>query len=223
MVQHSTIDHTGLTGAGGSVATDTLWDAAGDLAVGSGANTAAKLALGAAGGALSRVNGAVAWNSGTSFPTAATGDRYWRTDLAREAYYDGTRWLGVEVPGPVTPVDAQAATGATPNFGRCVIPNDFDIYVTTIDMSTFVATTNNGSNYWTVSAYKVNAANSLTSLGSFNTSGDTASNWTHHEIDVNAVVDKATYFGLSLGGAKTAGAPGAISWMVQFRYRLVLT
>jgi hypothetical protein len=33
---------------GGSVATDAIWDAAGDLAVGSGANTAAKLSLGSA-------------------------------------------------------------------------------------------------------------------------------------------------------------------------------
>lgn len=38
-----------LTGtAGGSVATDAIWDAAGDLAVGSGANTAAKLTMGSA-------------------------------------------------------------------------------------------------------------------------------------------------------------------------------
>ena len=34
------------------VATDTIWDAAGDLAVGTGANTAAKLAIGAAGSLL---------------------------------------------------------------------------------------------------------------------------------------------------------------------------
>jgi hypothetical protein len=34
-------------GGGGSVATDAIWDAAGDLAVGSGANTAARLAIGA--------------------------------------------------------------------------------------------------------------------------------------------------------------------------------
>ena len=50
-------------GAGGSgMATDPLWDAAGDLAVGSGANTAARLAIGATNGmALQRVSGAVAW------------------------------------------------------------------------------------------------------------------------------------------------------------------
>ena len=35
-------------GGGGSVATDAIWDSAGDLAVGTGANTAAKLAMGTA-------------------------------------------------------------------------------------------------------------------------------------------------------------------------------
>ena len=39
---------TGGTTAGGDVATDAIWDAAGDLAVGSGANTAAKLTMGTA-------------------------------------------------------------------------------------------------------------------------------------------------------------------------------
>lgn len=47
MGEHSDIDHTGLTGAGGDVATDTIFDAKGDLAVGTGANTASKLTVGA--------------------------------------------------------------------------------------------------------------------------------------------------------------------------------
>jgi len=40
---------TAVGGAGGAMATDALWDAAGDLAVGTGANTGAKLTLGATG------------------------------------------------------------------------------------------------------------------------------------------------------------------------------
>lgn len=49
-------------GSGGNVATDAIWDAAGDLAVGTGANTAARLAIGATNGmAVRRVSGAVAW------------------------------------------------------------------------------------------------------------------------------------------------------------------
>lgn len=40
---------TDVGGGSGSVATDAIWDAAGDLAVGTGANTAAKITKGAAG------------------------------------------------------------------------------------------------------------------------------------------------------------------------------
>jgi hypothetical protein len=47
-MKHEDIDHTGLTGAGGSVATDSIWDAANDLVVGSGSNTAVKWVPGSA-------------------------------------------------------------------------------------------------------------------------------------------------------------------------------
>lgn len=49
-----------------SVATDTIWDAAGDLAVGSGANTAARLAKGNEGDVLTISGGNVAWGAGGS-------------------------------------------------------------------------------------------------------------------------------------------------------------
>lgn len=50
MGDHADIDHTGLTGiSSGAVATDVIWDAAGDQAVGTGANTAAKIPIGTAG------------------------------------------------------------------------------------------------------------------------------------------------------------------------------
>lgn len=48
MVQHADIDHTGVTGVTStSVATDPIFDAKGDLAVGTGANMSAKLTVGA--------------------------------------------------------------------------------------------------------------------------------------------------------------------------------
>lgn len=61
MVQHSSIDHTGITGTGGSVATDAIWDAAGDLAKGTGANTADKLTKGAAGTVLVAGATTISW------------------------------------------------------------------------------------------------------------------------------------------------------------------
>ena len=51
---------------GGAVATDAIWDAAGDLAVGSGANTAAKLTAGTEGHVLTIASGVPAWAAGGS-------------------------------------------------------------------------------------------------------------------------------------------------------------
>ena len=61
------LDETGnaveVGAAAGAVATDAIWDAAGDLAVGSGANTAAKLTKGSDGTVLTVTAGAVGWAS----------------------------------------------------------------------------------------------------------------------------------------------------------------
>ena len=54
--------------ASGSVATDAIWDAAGDLAVGSGANTAAKLAVGSEDDVLTIVSGVPAWAAPSGGP-----------------------------------------------------------------------------------------------------------------------------------------------------------
>lgn len=63
----------GVAGAPGnpaSVASDTIWDAAGDLAVGSGADTAAKLTKGSDGQVLTVVSGVLTWaDPGGSLPT----------------------------------------------------------------------------------------------------------------------------------------------------------
>jgi len=58
-------------GGGGSVATDAIWDAKGDLAVGTGANTAAKLAVGSNGQVLTCDSGEV---TGLKWSSAGAGD-----------------------------------------------------------------------------------------------------------------------------------------------------
>jgi hypothetical protein len=59
-------------GGGGSVATDAIFDAAGDLVVGSGANTAARLAKGNDGECLVMAAGAVTWGSCAASGLAST-------------------------------------------------------------------------------------------------------------------------------------------------------
>jgi hypothetical protein len=76
-------DRTAVAGSG-DVATDTIWDAAGDLVQGTGANTAARLAIGTAGQVL-KVNAgatAVEWGAGAG-------------DVATDAIWDAAGDLAV--------------------------------------------------------------------------------------------------------------------------------
>lgn len=213
-----------------TVATDTIWDAAGDLAVGSGADTAARLAKGAAGGALSIINSAVAWNSGTSNPgSAATGDRYWRTDARQEVFYDGTRWLTTTLyhdvlAGPFDG-DATAAANGWPNAVNAKVlsrtalwSSDFQPYIETLYGQSFVGTTNDGSNYWTVA---LSGAITGTAYGNFTTAADTVNTQTRKKATLN-VLAGATEGGLILTATKT-GSPGSIYVPCSVTYRLVIS
>lgn len=113
-----TIDATVSGGGGGSVATDAIWDAAGDLAVGSGANTAAKLSMGtalqvlrvnsgatglewaAAGGGSGNVSSTGA-DSGGRPGSPASGDLFFPNDGIYVRRYNGTSW---ESWGPIYPL-----------------------------------------------------------------------------------------------------------------------
>ena len=65
-----------------------------DIIIGAASGVPARLAKGNAGAALAMGNSHVIWNAGSSFPgSKATNDRYYRTDLGLEFYWDGTRWL----------------------------------------------------------------------------------------------------------------------------------
>lgn len=81
-------------GGGGSVATDAIWDAAGDLAVGTGANTAAKLAMGSALQVL-RVNAGATtleWAAASGGGSLTTSTTYLTSTVAvtnANQFYDG--------------------------------------------------------------------------------------------------------------------------------------
>ena len=215
-------------GAGsGNVATDTIWDAAGDLAVGTGANTAARLALGAAGGAVSRVNGAVAWNSGTAFPTGAAGDRYWRTDQRLEYFYDGTRWLctclhSFAIAGGGTNIE-NVATSAT--VGGRVFPADStgpDLWIEDVIVGYRVRTTNTGSAYWTIEVRKAPPTGASTLVASPDSSAESPDTFYTETTAVDAVCDVSAtplwFFQIT----KTS-TPGNLDANVVVTYRYIGT
>lgn len=214
--------------ASGAVATDAIWDAAGDLAVGSGANTAARLAAGAAGGVLAMGNSAVIWNAGTSFPASkATNDRYWRTDLDLEFYWDGTQWLSTTLyREPIVMPDTGTITNAltvNSSIGRFTPwAATFDLWLVAMYTTTFVSTTNNGTNFWTIALkkYQSDFATNVTAA-SRSTSADAASTVIKAETAIGALWVPATYPIGQIEATKTL-TPGSLSApAVALSYRLV--
>ena len=203
--------------AGSSVSTDSIWDAAGDLAVGSGANTAAKLTAGAAGGVLAMGNSAVIWNAGTSFPAnKATGDRYFRTDLGLEFYWDGTRWVSTTL--YTAQIAAQRALmpfAATSYFNAAWPAPGYDIYVYTLIFSSFVITTNDGTKYWTAAL----DPGSATVASTVSNSPDA---WVLETAALDVVLDAATYKVLSITLTKVSTA-GSLYCGVGITYRIIAT
>jgi hypothetical protein len=209
------------SGGSGSVASDTIWDAAGDLAVGTGADTAAKLTIGAVGGVVGRINGAVAWNGGTSFPgSKATGDRFWRSDLSMEFYWDGTRWLSSQL-FIMSAMSAPTALPITANTGFWLSSfgqSTNSIYVVDFRGATYVVTTNTGSLFWTVRLADIGS----TTVGSatFTTAADTPDVLTSHIVAVNTVVTTPSLFQIVTTKTST---PGNMYLAMFATYRIIAT
>lgn len=212
---------------------DTIWDAAGDLAVGSGADTAARLAKGSAGATLAMFNGAVTWNAGTSFPASpATNDRYYRTDHSREYFYNGTRWLSVqlfEMPMNVMNATLTALTATTADHGRVVAPalsGGSDIWLVDLNAGCFVAgggTALSASHKWVANLHSFHGNAINTSLG--NLSIDSGASTTYRNITaaINTLMNNGTAKALlSLTWTKT-GTPGNLTPYMSITYRIVAT
>jgi hypothetical protein len=209
------------SGAVGTVATDAIWDAAGDLAVGSGANTAAKLTIGAAGGALSRINGAVAWNSGTSNPgSAAAGDRYWRTDLGLEIYYDGTRWLTVDIyDWQINLNDAGTSVTFSPAFYP-LFNGGVDLWLVDFRWTYAVATTHSAVHYWAAVLHKFKTGTDTT-VSTLTSDKSSVATWLNPAANSIGALVGTDQTMLYVQLVKTS-SPGILTCGVVVRYRRVV-
>lgn len=227
MVQHGDIDHTGITGVGGSVATDSIWDTAGDIAVASGADTAAKLAIGNAGAKLSRINGTVQWDSQTSSPTSASGDRWWRSDHVAEYYNSGSGMRSTvarEMPFPFT-TDVPISASAT--LHRMNMPGALggsDIYLAGVITAYHVAsggTALSASHKWVGEVFKSNSAGN-SSLGTITIDSGASGQWlqgTFLSIGAAAATGSG-YVALQIAWTKT-GTPGNLYANCSLVYRTI--
>lgn len=161
--------------------------------------------------------------TGTSFPvTPTSGDRFYRTDLKMPCVYDGSRWLSVQRFAEQGLPDAAGATSTSgAAVGRwSVWSNDYDVWIEEFRTTTFVNTTNNGSNYWTVSFDKFDGAGATSISTGYNTSAHSA----------GVAVSTKTTVGALLGTAHdwirckvvSTGTPGSIFVTSKIVYRLVI-
>lgn len=160
----------------------------------------------------------VTWTAGTSMPGApATNERITRTDLGMDFFYDGSRWLSVQLFTEHATYYGSSISASGTIIGRAAAwGNDFDLWLVDLLGAVYVSTTNNGSNYWTV-----NLKNAIDNNveGTFNTSGDSADTMAEHVAAIDAAyTGEGFYFDV----VKT-GSPGTISPYVQFTYRLIGT
>jgi hypothetical protein len=160
----------------------------------------------------------IAWG-GTSFPASpTTDDRWFRTDLGFDCYFDGTRWLTVQEYSFSFEAPYFAADGY---WGYFTIPQAYINYFTRIQITVQTAAPNDGSNYWTILIYAVDGG--WTQIATLNTSGDTANTHVSHSMTASPAIP-ANQLLLLLQGVAT-GSPGAVTGVADgiIFYRLIVT
>jgi hypothetical protein len=157
-------------------------------------------------------------DSGAAFPAhPSDGQLFYRTDRNVIYFYKSavSQWLSLTRYEATFTIFSITANGGVASF-----PLDSDIYLEALIVWDRVATTNDGSNFWTVKLYGDNTAGSATVLTSFSTAADTHDNHILHNVAYNAIIASATYVDLLVQPEKT-GSPGGIAGSVKLAYRVV--
>jgi hypothetical protein len=174
-------------------------------------------------GAWSEITGGGggAYPEGTSFPAGpSVNDKFYRTDLNLLCYYDGTRWLTVQLFG--SDLSMFGSTNTTTNNGGYVAPPPGDFYIESLWWNVRVTGTNNSSNYWTLTA-ETTDGDTYVAFGNLSTQGLSFANPTAVQLLTTAI-------GTVISGAVSVrflfdkvGSPGGVYYSCRINWRLVIT
>lgn len=165
----------------------------------------------------------VVGGAGDTFPVSpVVGQRFFRTDLGLDCYWNGTYWLTVQLyEMGVSGTDTLFPTAGSPiTTARFAIRQDYQLWVEKIRVVTFVSTGNTGAVYWSLEASRRNAANTSVSLGTVTTQSDTNANWVSKTITINAALAVGT-LQVQIVATKV-GAPGTLYAPASLGYRLIV-
>ncbi len=158
-------------------------------------------------------------DSGASFPAhPSDGQLFYRTDRNIVYFWknSASQWLSLTRHETlIAPLFNLTSTGGAGFFAL-----DTDIYLESFIVVGRVATTNDGSNFWTAKLYGDTSVPVATALTSFSTAADTHDQHVLHNVAYNAVVSASTYVDLFLQPEKT-GSPGSYAGGSKLVYRVV--
>jgi len=168
---------------------------------------------------------------GTSFPgSPATNDRFYRTDIGLEFFYDGTRWLSTEIFILNTAITQGALfpLTATQNDALAVAPPPLpgtDIYLLTYRARIFInsgGTALDASNKWVGNLHKYDSAVSSTTVVTTTIASGASATVRTFDTTINALLSSSTYLLLESTWTKT-GTPGGLFVFESITYRVVST
>lgn len=159
---------------------------------------------------------------GTSFPVSpANGDRFLRTDVNIECFYDGTRWLSTELLISTGSIQAVATTGAT------ILPipyyDLYDIYIERVNIGTQITSATTGTNYFNaIQLTSADGAGASTTYGTARSNqSDTQNIWVNRGEVIGSVIDLTSDERHIFIGYTRQGS-GTMNTSMSIAYRLVV-
>lgn len=165
-------------------------------------------------------------DTGTAFPASpATNARFFRSDRGIEYYYDGTRWLSVQVFTDALPqgdvgVLPYSVTAAVAERISCPYAGTHDLWLVELQSSFFVngGTALSGSHKW-VSVLTKTAGAVPTAIATQNIDSGASSTWRVAVVSIGALLG-TTHSNFHISHTKT-GTPGDLYSLLRIVYRLV--
>lgn len=175
------------------------------------------------------------YSQGTSFPSPWPNDTpFYRQDLEMWFYFDGTRWLSVQVyilnmrftisGGPLS----ISGAGTTADALRIGIPDllgGSDLWLIKRQVQFFVGAGSalNGSNFWTSDFHKYNATVVATTLITDTINSGASSQYRTATTNLNQLLNNGTtYYWFGTSWTKN-GTPGPLQTTETIYYRIVAT
>jgi hypothetical protein len=168
---------------------------------------------------------------GTAFPSGpATGDRFFRTDLVMEFYYNGTRWLSTQLftlPIGGSKTSSISATENNNTWATANLHGGSDWWLEKMSAGFIVlsgGTALGASHKWTIElGARGNATTNDTTKGSISIASGTSNVNRQSETAIGALLRNGTDNVAFQCRVVKTGTPGAILYGAELTYRVVAT